>query len=208
MVTPDNATDISIPVNDTSVVIPSNETTVPEPTTNDTEVIIAPANETEIVTGDNASEVPQVPDDIVDQIEDPVVIVPGNATEVAENVTVTEPEPAPPIDVILPAPDGNVTIEAPGNITIGVETPNGTTPLPIPEPETPDEAVEVVENATETLDQAVEGGNVDEIIAAMQQAIQAQQAIISVVQTATEEERAAARGGSEQSERTHLRGIQ
>lgn len=204
VVTPDNATEggIEIPINDTSVVIPSNETTVPEPTTNDTEVIVAPSNETEIVTGDNASEVPQIPDDIVDQIEDPVVIVPGNETTVGENTTTTtpipiepEPEPTLPVDVNVTVPaDGNVTVEAPGpgNITVGVETPNGTVPLPLPEPETPDEAVEVVENATETLDQAVEGGNVDEIIAAMQQAIQAQQAIVSVVQEATDEERAAA----------------
>ncbi len=320
-VTPDNSTDIIPPVNDTSIIIPSNETTVPDPVENETEVIIAPENETEIATGDNASEVPQIPDDIVDQIEDPVVIVPGNETTVGENVTVSEPLPddVVPIDnatnagnvtdiivippgeeipanvtepgeelpeniteAIPPTIEGNVTqpaenvtviepsenvtevpevpAETPGNesdiepveplppimnetvppievpatnVTVGdnvtIEepiTPNGTTPVenitveapadgnvtvetgesnvtvtepgptptepPVVNVTSPDEAIDLVENQTEALDQAIESGNVDEIITAMQEAIQAQQAIVNVVQTASEEERDAA----------------
>jgi hypothetical protein len=300
VITPDNSTDIIPPVNETSVIIPSNETTVPDPVENETEVIIAPENETDIVTGDNASEVPQVPDDIIDEIEDPVIIVPGNETTVGENVTVSEPLPddVVPIDnatnagnvtdiivippgeeipanvtepepgkelpeniteAIPPEIEGNATqpveaenvtvIEPPSenitetppieenitapaeNMTIGdnatVEapiTPNGTTPLenitieaptegnvtvetpdtnvtvtePEPEPlppvnvTTPDEAIDLVENQTEALDQAVDSGNVDEIIVAMQNAISAQQTIINVVQSASEDERDAA----------------
>ena len=58
-----------IPINDTSVVIPSNETTVPDPTTNDTEVIVAPENETETVTPDNATDAEiEIPEEVIDQI--------------------------------------------------------------------------------------------------------------------------------------------
>lgn len=215
VVTPENDTGIIPPVNETSVVIPSNETTVPEPTQNETEVIIAPENETEIVTPENATEVPEIPDEAIPQINDTSVIVPGNETEVGENTTVTEPTPEDVTPVTNDTTAGNVTevvvvppeegqivcIQAPCDPPIGPPVDNGTVaepevPAPIPEgnvtaePEpTPEEAVTEVEEATEELDQAVESGNVDEIIAAIADAIAAQQAIVSVVDTATDEER-------------------
>ena len=109
-VTPDNSTDISIPVNDTSVVIPSNETTVPDPTTNDTEVIIAPENETETVTPDNATDAEiEIPEEVIDEINDTSTVVPGNETEIAENVTVSEPLPEDVIPIENETTTGNIT---------------------------------------------------------------------------------------------------
>lgn len=271
-VTPDNSTDISIPVNDTSVVIPSNETTIPEPTTNDTEVIVAPENETETVTPDNATDAEiEIPEEVIDQINDTSTVVPGNVTEIAENVTVSEPLPEDVIpienetttgnitDIIVvppeeqpevivnetgggepivcvtapcpafpgnvtgPAPIGNETtnitepalpveppidlppqppVETQENATIDIINDTGTAPTPEPEPvppangtvqepepATPEEAIENVDNATEELEQAIEEGTNPEIIAAMSKAINSLEDIAQSVDTATEEEK-------------------
>jgi hypothetical protein len=121
--------------------------------------------------------------------------LPENETAAPE-ANVTEEAPEAPTNVTVEAPtEGNVTVETPeSNVTVTEPeptTPNGTT-MPEPEPETPAEAIDVVEEATDNLDQAVDSGNVDEIIAAMQKAITAQQVVVAVVDTATEDERDAA----------------
>ena len=92
------------------MVIPSNETTVPEPTTNDTEVIVAPENETETVTPDNATDAEiEIPEEVIDQINDTSTVVPGNVTEIAENVTVSEPLPEDVIPIENETTTGNIT---------------------------------------------------------------------------------------------------
>jgi hypothetical protein len=222
---PDNDTGIIPPVNDTSIIIPSNETTVPEPTQNETEIIIGPENETEIVTPDNATEVEEIPPEVIDIINDTSVVLPGNVSEVGENTTVSEPLPGDiiPADnastvgnvsdiIVVPPGQGEITIPdnatQAGNATqlpFFNETLEVTPPIFFPsENETagaapapnqtlpaipPQEAIDNVDNASEDLEQAIDEGNQDEILRAMTQAISAQQEVVAVVDTATEEQK-------------------
>ena len=56
-------------------------------------------------------------------------------------------------------------------------------------PVLPDEAIENLDNASQDLEQAIDGGSQAGILKALQDAIVAQQQVVSVVETATPEQR-------------------
>jgi hypothetical protein len=213
---PINDTEIIIPGNETTV---GENTTVSEPSIPDitpidnatnagnlTDVIVVPPT---AETPSNITESELPPLNVTEEFPANETMAPpaidGNLTAPTQlPIPPSEPEPAiPPSNITVTEPGNvtavppseNVTIESPTNGNVSIETPG--TNITVTEPSvppavnvsTPDEAIDLVENQTEVLDQAVESGNVDEIIKAMQQAIRDQQAIIAIVQTATDEER-------------------
>lgn len=149
---------------------------------NVTDIIVVPPSEQ--LPGNITAPTEELPS--FNETTTPIPFPPFNETQIPPMVNVSQPGEAPLTNVTV---GENVTVEAPGNITVGVETPNGTVPLPpLTNVTDPDAAIDQVEEATEVLDEAVNSGNVDEIIAALQEAIQSNAAIALTVDTATNEQ--------------------
>ena len=104
------------------------------------------------------------------------------------------------IEINATQPSFNETLEVTPPIFFPDENQTGQpTPVPPPVdgaglrpeqlPVLPDEAIDNVGNASEDLEQAIDNGSEAGILKAMQEAISAQQQVVSVVETATPEQR-------------------